>query len=221
MTRKRARLFLTVVAVIVVGVVSAAGQQLVRSDSYTAEQFTAGRAAYLANCAACHMPDLKGSNEALPLAGPDFMNTWRSRTTRDLFNRISTSMPPGKLGSVGEQDVVAIVAFILQSNGATPGTNALTAATAIGIGELAGGETPVAVSQEISAQTAARSVAAARPASPAAPVRRGVWLAIRTRCSSQPPTRTWSPAMRVRGKRCGRPVLPTTPNAMATTVVRM
>src|SRR5256712_6309247 len=167
MTRKPARLFLTVVAVIVAGVVSASGQQVVRSGSYTAEQFTAGRAAYLANCAACHMPDLKGSNEALPLAGPDFMNTWRSRTTRDLFNRISTSMPPGKLGSVGGQDVVAIVAFILQSNGATPGTKALTAATAMGIGELAGGETPVAVSQEISAQTAARSVAAARPASPA------------------------------------------------------
>src|SRR3989475_1803255 len=167
MTRKRARLFLTGVAVIVVGVVSASGRQVVRSDSYTAEQFTAGRAAYLANCAACHMPDLKGSNEALPLAGPDFMNTWRSRTTRDLFNRISTSMPPGKLGSVGEQDVVAIVAFILQSNGATPGTKALTAATAIGIGELAGGEAPVAVSQQIPAQAAARSVAAARPASPA------------------------------------------------------
>src|SRR6266571_3286792 len=166
MTRKRARLLLTVVAVIVVPV-SAAGQQVVRSDSYTAEQFTAGRAAYLANCAACHMPDLKGSNEALPLAGPDFMNTWRSRTTRDLLNRISTSMPPGKVGSIGEQDVVAIVAFLLQSNGAAPGTKPLTAMDAIGIGELATGGTPAAVSQEISAQTAARSIAAARPASPA------------------------------------------------------
>ena len=169
MTRKRARLFLTVVAVIVVPV-SAAGQQVVRSDSYTAEQFTAGRAAYLANCAACHMPDLKGSNEALPLAGPDFMNTWRSRTTRDLLNRISTSMPPGKVGSIGEQDVVAIVAFILQSNGATPGTKPLTATTAIGIGELANGEMPAALSQETPAQSAVRPAGAARPAGPPAGV---------------------------------------------------
>ncbi len=169
MTRKRARLFLTVVAVIVVPV-SAAGQQVVRSDSYTAEQFTAGRAAYLANCAACHMPDLKGSNEALPLAGPDFMNTWRSRATRDLFNRISTSMPPGKVGSIGEQDVVAIVAFILQSNGATPGTKPLTATTAIGIGELANGEMPAALSQETPAQSAVRPAGAARPAGPPAGV---------------------------------------------------
>src|SRR6266566_98231 len=169
MTRKRARLFLTVVAVIVVPV-SAAGQQVVRSDSYTAEQFTAGRAAYLANCAACHMPDLKGSNEALPLAGPDFMNTWRSRATRDLLNRISTSMPPGKVGSIGEQDVVAIVAFILQSNGATPGTKPLTATTAIGIGELANGEMPAALSQETPAQSAVRPAGAARPAGPPAGV---------------------------------------------------
>src|SRR6266704_145182 len=169
MTRKRARLFLTVVAVIVVPV-SAAGQQVVRSDSYTAEQFTAGRAAYLANCAACHMPDLKGSNEALPLAGPDFMNTWRSRATRDLLNRISTSMPPGKVGSIGEQDVVAIVAFILQSNGATPGTKPLTATTAIGIGELAMGGTPAALSQETPAQSAVRPAGVARPAGPPAGV---------------------------------------------------
>ena len=169
MTRKRARLLLTVVAVIVVPV-SAAGQQVVRSDSYTAEQFTAGRAAYLANCAACHMPDLKGSNEALPLAGPDFMNTWRSRTTRDLLNRISTSMPPGKVGSIGEQDVVAIVAFLLQSNGAAPGTKPLTAMDAIGIGELAMGGTPAALSQETPAQSAVRPAGVARPAGPPAGV---------------------------------------------------
>lgn len=99
MNKTRAWQFLAVIVVIVAGAMSAAGQQPAKPDSYTAEQFSAGRAAYLSNCAACHMPDLKGSNEALPLAGQGFMSVWRSRTTRDLFDRISTSMPPGKAGS--------------------------------------------------------------------------------------------------------------------------
>ena len=49
------------------------------------------------------------------------MSTWRSRTTSDLFNKILTSMPPGKTGSLGETEIVTIVAFILQSNGAPGG----------------------------------------------------------------------------------------------------
>ena len=167
MTRTRTRLLLIVIAVIVVGAMSASGQQAAKSNSYAAEQSSAGRAAYLANCAACHMPDLKGSNEALPLAGASFMSTWRNRTTRDLFDRISTSMPPDKAGSIGEQDVVAIVAFILLSNGATAGTQPLTATSAIGIGEIANGEMPATARQEAPAQAAAPT-ARARQAGPPA-----------------------------------------------------
>src|SRR5579862_8840911 len=103
MITARALLLVTTIAIIVAGGASVMGQQAVKSDSYTTEQANAGRAAFMANCAACHMPDLKGSNEALPLAGPNFMSTWRSRTTRDLFDRISTGMPPGQAGSIAEQ----------------------------------------------------------------------------------------------------------------------
>jgi PQQ-dependent dehydrogenase (methanol/ethanol family) len=162
-----ARMLLTVTALIVAGAISATAQQAKGSDSYTVEQSSAGRAAYMANCAACHMPDMKGSNEALPLAGMGFMSEWRSRTTRDLFDKISSSMPPAKAGSIGEDDVVAIVAFILQSNGATPGAKLLTANTALPIGELASGEVPAAASQEAPVQ-AARNPGAARQAGPPA-----------------------------------------------------
>src|SRR5262249_58604671 len=41
---------------------------------FTVDQAAAGRAAYQANCASCHMPDLAGRNEAPPLAGGTFMN---------------------------------------------------------------------------------------------------------------------------------------------------
>src|SRR5579864_1676746 len=144
MTTKTARLFLAAMTLIGISVASAAAQQTGKPDSYTADQANAGRAAYMAMCAPCHMPDLKGSNEALPLAGLGFVSVWRARTTRDLFERISTSMPPGKAGSVPEQDVLSLVAFILQSNGARPGTKPLTATAAMPIGELASGEAPAA-----------------------------------------------------------------------------
>src|ERR1700752_1244899 len=151
MITTKARLFVIASAAMALGAGSARAQQTPRPDSFTAEQAAAGRATYMAMCAPCHMPDLKGSNEALPLSGLGFVSVWRSRTTRDLFERISTSMPPGKAGLVPEQDVLAIIAFILQSNGARPGAKPLTATAAIPIGELASGGLPAAAEQEGSA----------------------------------------------------------------------
>ena len=122
------------------GIASARAQQPARAGVYTAAQADAGRAVYQANCAACHLPDLKGSNEALPLAGGNFMGAWRNRTTSDLFNKILTSMPPGKTGSLGETEIVTIVAFILQSNGAPAGNQALSATSAVPIAAVATGQ---------------------------------------------------------------------------------
>ncbi len=119
--------------------VAIAAQQPARTAPYTAEQANAGRAAYQVNCASCHLPDLKGSNEAPPLAGGNFVNTWRNRTTSDLFNRIRNTMPVNNPGSLGEQDSVNIAAFILQANGALPGAQALTPATLVPIGAVVGG----------------------------------------------------------------------------------
>ncbi len=168
MITTRARLFVTTFAMIALGAVSARAQQTPRPDSFTAEQATTGRANYMAMCAPCHMPDLKGSNEALPLSGLGFTSVWRSRTTRDLFERISTSMPPGKAGLIPEQDVLSLVAFILQSNGARPGTKPLTATAAIPIGELASGEAPAAAQQAASDETPAPTARAARASGPPA-----------------------------------------------------
>ena len=62
---------------------------------FTAPQADAGRAAYQARCAGCHLPDMSGRNEAAPLAGANFMNAWRGRSTRELYEYISATMPPG------------------------------------------------------------------------------------------------------------------------------
>jgi alcohol dehydrogenase (cytochrome c) len=114
-----------------------AGQQP-PSAVYTAAQAAAGRTAYQANCASCHLPDLAGRNEAPPLAGSNFMNTWRARTTRDLFEYIQSAMPPSG-ENLGADVYLSITAFILESNGAQAGPQAFTPTTSVAIGSVATG----------------------------------------------------------------------------------
>jgi len=128
---------LAALAMVGFGVVLLAGQQL-PSSAFTAAQAAAGRAAYQANCASCHMPDLAGRNEAPPLAGGTFFNTWRTRTTKDLVDYMQATMPPNAATLPPEQ-YVAIASFILQSNGGAAGAQALTASTAFAIGSVATG----------------------------------------------------------------------------------
>ena len=117
------------------GLSLAAARQTGSGGVYTSAQANSGRAAYQEKCASCHLPDLRGSNEAPPVAGSNFVNAWRSRTTADLFRRVRNTMPANNPGSVGEQDSINIVAFILQANGAAAGTQALTSAELFSIGD--------------------------------------------------------------------------------------
>lgn len=126
------------VAVLAVSI-SLVAEQPQAPPAYTAAQAAAGQASYQANCASCHLPDLAGRNEALPLAGANFMNTWRTRTTRDLIEYMQATMPPGQ-PSLAEADYVNIAAFILQANGAAAGSQPLAAASALAIGSVATGQ---------------------------------------------------------------------------------
>lgn len=152
-------------SIVLLGIAMAFSQQPA-TGIFTAAQAEAGRTAFMATCAACHRPDLSGSFEAPPLAGSTFFNAWRGLPVRELVNRIRTNMPPTNPGSVPEQTAVTIVAFILQANGAKPGTQALTAAAAAPIGSVATGEA-VAVQQPPSAAPAQAPAAPAPPATPA------------------------------------------------------
>ena len=94
-----------------------------------------GRNVYGRICASCHMPDLSGSNDTPPLAGSVFLGTWRARTTRDLFEYLSASMPPGG-ASLSTESFASITAYILEANGASAGSTPFRASTAIAIGDL-------------------------------------------------------------------------------------
>jgi alcohol dehydrogenase (cytochrome c) len=126
---------------------------------YTNAQAAAGRAAYQANCASCHVADLGGRNEAPQLAGGDFLNTWRSRTTKDLFDYMSSTMPPGG-PSLSPDQYASIVAYVLQENSARAGTTPFSGTIAVPIGTIATGQRPAAT-QTAAAGGGARGAAGA------------------------------------------------------------
>jgi S-disulfanyl-L-cysteine oxidoreductase SoxD len=99
---------------------------------FTAQQATAGKAAFAKTCASCHMPDLSGNNEVPALAGPTFIGTWRDRTTKDLFEYMSTSMPPGG-PALDTATYLSIAAYILQANGGAASGDPFTASTSVPI----------------------------------------------------------------------------------------
>ena len=107
---------------------------------YTDPQAASGRAVYQANCAICHQQDLSGSGDAPTLRGSEFVSNWGPRTTRELLSFLQLTMPPARQGALSQEDYLNIVAFVLQSNGARAGTQALTANTEVAINSLATGQ---------------------------------------------------------------------------------
>src|SRR6185295_12810366 len=140
MRQLRARSVLVVIA-LASGSLILAGQQPA-AGRYTAAQAAAGRTTYLAQCAACHLPDLKGSGDAAPLAGSEFMDAWGRRSTSELLSFMQVTMPPQRPGALSADEYASIAAFILQSNGAPAGNQPLTAAAGVTINTAATGQAP-------------------------------------------------------------------------------
>ena len=135
------RQFLALVFAGATVVLLGAQQQPAGGPVFSAAQAVSGRDLYSANCASCHTDDLGGRNEAPQLAGPNFMNAWRSRSTKDLYDYIAGSMPPGG-AALNEEQFLQVTAYILQQNSAQPGASPLTATTAVPIGAIATGQRP-------------------------------------------------------------------------------
>src|SRR5205814_8651466 len=114
---------------------------------FTATQAQAGRAVYNQNCSACHGADFEGSGDAPALAGGTFLLKWRPKMVSELFGQILQTMPPTNPGSLGETAALNATAYILQTNGAQAGLEALTAGVTTPIGAIATGQAPAAGTQ--------------------------------------------------------------------------
>jgi S-disulfanyl-L-cysteine oxidoreductase SoxD len=83
---------------------------------YTDDQAARGKTQYNTSCSACHMEDLSGSGQALPLAGDAFMDIWEGQTMNDFFQLVQGTMPQDKPGSLTADQTLDIMSYILQQN---------------------------------------------------------------------------------------------------------
>jgi len=128
------------------------GQQPAPGAIFTSDQAEAGRVAYENSCGKCHTPTLLGRTGAPdelpplssisleyqkfigprgtvpPLAGPVFLSRWGNKTAGQLISRFQETVDYFALEENNET-TVNITAYILQANGAKPGSSALTRST--------------------------------------------------------------------------------------------
>jgi mono/diheme cytochrome c family protein len=98
---------------------------------YTAEQAKRGAALYATNCASCHGLGLTGGESAPPLTGGEFLSNWGGLTAGELFERIRTSMPADRPGTLTRSQNADILAHILSVGEFPPGSTELSTQTEI------------------------------------------------------------------------------------------
>jgi len=83
---------------------------------YNDDQAARGKTVYAQSCSNCHMDDLSGGGQALPLAGEAFMSIWENQSLGDMFDLVHRTMPQDKPGSLTPEATVDVMAYILQYN---------------------------------------------------------------------------------------------------------
>ena len=95
-----------------------AAPQALASVSFTAEQATAGEAAYKQHCASCHGGNLDDGQFGPPLKGVEFRGRWGgTQPVEPLFTHIEQRMPPAAPNSLGAPVYAQILAYMLRENG--------------------------------------------------------------------------------------------------------
>jgi hypothetical protein len=100
------------------GVRQPAGRRTVWDGVYTEAQASRGQRQYGQSCEYCHGTDLGGNqaDEVPALALEGFLTSWRGRSVKALFDRISQSMPHDKPASLSPRAYLDIVSYLLAAN---------------------------------------------------------------------------------------------------------
>jgi mono/diheme cytochrome c family protein len=91
-------------------------ERSVWSGVYTQTQAERGRETFEASCAVCHKADLSGRGPIPALRGSSFTDARQGETVGDLFERIRSSMPPTRPGSLTPEAYADVVAYLLSAN---------------------------------------------------------------------------------------------------------
>lgn len=82
---------------------------------YTREQSDRGEKLYTERCSRCHGDALQGIEAAPALTGPAFYANWDGETLNALFERMRTSMPQDRPGSLTRAENTDILAYMLRA----------------------------------------------------------------------------------------------------------
>lgn len=95
----------------------------------TQAQATRGHQLFNNYCAQCHGPELTGA-AGPALVGPAFMGKWGNQPVHVLFTFEHNNMPATNPGSLPNETISAITAYILQKNGLPAGSTELNKSSA-------------------------------------------------------------------------------------------
>jgi mono/diheme cytochrome c family protein len=87
--------------------------QTVWDGVYNPDQAKRGAELYANQCASCHGLALTGGESAPALTGGDFLSNWNQLTLGDLFDRIRTTMPADRPGTLTRAQTASVLAHIL------------------------------------------------------------------------------------------------------------
>ena len=92
---------------------------------YTDEQAVRGEMLYAEQCAKCHGDTLGGQESAPALTGTTFYSNWEGEMLEPLFDRLRTTMPQDKPGSLSRSQNADILALMLKAGGYPAGATPL------------------------------------------------------------------------------------------------
>jgi mono/diheme cytochrome c family protein len=98
------------------GLAAAQSPASVWDGVYSDRQAGRGAALYQTACASCHGDKLQGKGQTPALTGSDFVMDWSGMTVGDLFDKIQTSMPADKPGSLSREQNTSLLAYLLSVN---------------------------------------------------------------------------------------------------------
>jgi cbb3-type cytochrome c oxidase subunit III len=107
------------------GATAPASSRTIWSNVYSASQAKRGEAGANRLCTKCHAPDFTGGQDGPSLVGAEVLGSWASLTLGDLLDRIKTTMPADAPRSLGQQETVDILAYMLSLNKCAAGDEEL------------------------------------------------------------------------------------------------
>lgn len=115
-TRTFVHLIALIALIVAAGTTGRGQESKIWTGVYSSEQAEQGKRLFESNCSTCHRSDLSG-DRGPALTGDRFFTSWQAGSVNRLFAKIKETMPPNRgTGSLSEDNYLAIVAFILESN---------------------------------------------------------------------------------------------------------